>query len=282
MNYRHAFHAGNHGDVLKHVVLTLCLARLLEKPKPVCVIDTHAGIGRYDLATGPAQRTGEYRDGIAKVLDLSHPALDPYLAIVRAMGGDAPATYPGSPALAQALLRPGDRLVCAELHPEDATSLRRSMAGDERVSVHQRDGFEALPALVPPPERRGLVLIDPAYEAADDVDRAVAALARAWARWPTGTYLLWYPIKDRGLEAALTGGLRSAGLAPLLQIELLVREALAHKPGPKGPEPAQGLSGSGVLVVRPPYTVAESLTAALPLLHARLQTTGGTWRVEEV
>ena len=163
MNYRHAFHAGNFADVVKHALLLDLLRAMQRKDKPFLVLDTHAGIGRYDLSAGPAEKTGEWRDGIAKILAARPEALADYLALVEQLG-----LYPGSPALAAALLRPGDRLIACELHPEDAATLKQNFRGSPGVAVHERDGYEALRAFLPPPERRGLVLIDPPFERPDE------------------------------------------------------------------------------------------------------------------
>ena len=175
MNYRHLYHAGGFADVFKHVVLSLVLRRLAEKDTPFCVLDTHAGIGRYDLETPAAQKTGEYRQGIAKVLLAKDaPAeLGPYLDLIRALNpGGALRWYPGSPLVEQRLTRPQDRLVLMELHPEDARTLKRSFAGDPRVGVHHEDGYLGVKAFLPPKERRGLVLIDPPYEERDELAQA--------------------------------------------------------------------------------------------------------------
>ena len=167
MNYRHAFHAGNFADCMKHALLVWLIDALQAKPAPIFVLDTHAGAGRYDLKTGPAQRTGEWRQGIDRLLEMPPPALGRYLGFIRTLG-----LYPGSPALVRAMLRPDDRLACCELHPDDVFQLRRLFARDTQVAVHQRDGWEALGGLLPPKERRGLVLIDPPYENPDEFSDA--------------------------------------------------------------------------------------------------------------
>ncbi|NBC94742.1 MAG: 23S rRNA (adenine(2030)-N(6))-methyltransferase RlmJ, partial [Deinococcus-Thermus bacterium] len=215
MNYRHAFHAGNAADVVKHALVVRLIEALQAKPKPICVLDAFAGIGVYDLAHGPATRTGEFRDGIARLLDAPSvpPEAERYVALVRALNpAGAAVRYPGSPALAAALLRDGDRLVAVEQHPEDAAALKAAFAGDGRVQVHRRDGWEAMAALVPPAERRGLVLADPAFEVVDEFARMTAALVKAHARWPTGVYALWYPIKHRPPVDAFLGDLALSGL----------------------------------------------------------------------
>ncbi|MBN9561956.1 MAG: 23S rRNA (adenine(2030)-N(6))-methyltransferase RlmJ [Alphaproteobacteria bacterium] len=251
MNYRHAFHAGNAGDCLKHALLVSMLRALARKDAAFAVLDTHAGAGRYDLASGPAERTGEWRSGIARLLDDPPEALRDYVETVRSLG-----LYPGSPALIRALLRPQDRLACCELHPEDAGELRRLFARDRQVAVHHRDGWEALGALLPPAERRGLVLIDPPYEAPGEFDRVVAGLRAAQAKFPTGVYAAWYPIKHRAPVRAFHAALRESGLRDIVAAELLLREPL---------DPAR-LNGSGLVVVNPPWRFeaeAEPILAAL-------------------
>ena len=192
MNYRHAFHAGSFADCMKHALLVWLIDALQAKPAPIFVLDTHAGAGRYDLDAGPAQRTGEWRQGIGRLLDTPPPALARYLGFIRTLG-----LYPGSPALIRAMLRPDDRLACCELQPDDLFQLRRLFARDPQVAMHQRDGWEALGALLPPKERRGLVLIDPPYENPDEFSDVVAGLATAQRRFRTGVLAAWYPIKHR-------------------------------------------------------------------------------------
>ena len=274
MNYRHAFHAGNHADVLKHAVLVLILQALKQKTKPFRVLDTHAGPGLYDLAAEAPQRTGEYRDGIARLLG-SAAAAGPaaaYLEAVRRAGtvrGGTVTAYPGSPAIVRALLRDDDRLTAVELHPDDARALRSLFADDRRVDVHRRDGYEAMSALLPPKERRGLVLIDPPYERDDEVDTLTRAMARAWRKWPTGTYVIWFPVKGRGEAERIPGALTNLGIGPLLNAELSVRD----------PDPAGRLNGSGVSIVRPPWRLRDRLETLLPALHQALSLGGGGTRV---
>jgi 23S rRNA (adenine2030-N6)-methyltransferase len=206
MNYRHAFHAGNFADVFKHTILVGLLQALKEKPAPFCYLDTHAGAGRYDLRGVEAARTGEAESGIVRLLGAqaeAPPLLRAYLDLIAALNlagysGHAIAIYPGSPLIASHLLRPSDRAVLCELQGEEAAALKALFAGDARIGVHQRDGYAALAALLPPKERRGLVLIDPPFEAQEGEFCAIeAALKSAYARWPTGIYAIWYPIKPR-------------------------------------------------------------------------------------
>ncbi len=276
MNYRHAFHAGNFADVVKHVVLALCLHRLNAKDKPYRFIDTHAGAGSYDLTGDEARRSPEWRDGVARLWmtedgapDAIRAALAPYMAVLRDMnpGGEL-ASYPGSPAIAARIMRADDAIRLCELHPESAERLRDSIGRDRRVKIEERDGYEALGAYLPPPERRGLVLIDPPFEEGSaerrlDFDWMLRAMRKAVKRWPGGTYVLWRPIKNLEAVSAFDGELASTliedlSMAPdkLLAADLWVRDL--SKPGP--------LAGAGVVVINPPFGVVDHLKAALPWL----------------
>jgi 23S rRNA (adenine2030-N6)-methyltransferase len=256
VNYRHAFHAGNFADCVKHALLVWLIRALQRKPGGISVLDTHAGAGAYDLGAAPALRTGEWRDGIARLSAAPAPALADYLNLVEQIG-----RYPGSPALARAMLRPQDRLVCCELHPEDYAILRARLAGDARVAVHRRDAWEALGALLPPPERRGLVLIDPPYEAPDEFDRLCAGLRHAHRRFANGVLVAWYPIKHRAPARALHARLGESGMRDIIAAELVLREPLD----------AARLNGCGLIVVNPPYRFAEE---APPILDALLERLG--------
>jgi 23S rRNA (adenine2030-N6)-methyltransferase len=262
MNYRHAFHAGNFADCFKHALLVWMVRALTRKAAPIHVLDTHAGLGRYDLEDVPAQRTGEWRDGIGRLLAAAHPPepLADYLRLVRELG-----LYPGSPALIRALLLPGDHLTgdhltCCELHPDDAAALRRAFAADRLVSVHRRDAWEALGALLPPKERRGLVLIDPPYEDTAECGKVVAGLVTAHARFSTAVLAAWYPIKHRLIPRALHDGVRAAGIRDVVAAELLLREPLD----------AARLNGCGLLVVNPPHPFEAAMPPLLDALLAGL------------
>jgi len=283
MNYQHAFHAGNFADVHKHVVLTRILQHLRSKPAAFRVIDSHAGAGRYDLLGPQAARAGEWRNGIARVFPLRRSGaegvgvaavaqvlLAPYLDIVAALnpGGEL-RLYPGSPLIVKALLRPQDRLIACELEPRAAASLKAALRGEARAKVLALDGWMGLSANVPPKERRGLVLIDPPYEKTDDFDRLSAAFAQAHRKWPTGLYLLWYPIKAREAADALARRLRRLGVAKIMRCELLVG----------APRPDTGLVGSGLILANPPYPLESELEVLLATL-AQLFGPGGSHRVD--
>ncbi|MEQ8967364.1 MAG: 23S rRNA (adenine(2030)-N(6))-methyltransferase RlmJ [Azospirillaceae bacterium] len=268
MNYRHAYHAGNPADVVKHLLVVLLVEALTRKPKSIAVLDAFAGLGDYDLTAEAPQRTREFEAGIARLLAAADPPAGAaaYLAAVRrANPGGGLAIYPGSPVLVRDLLRPGDRLICVEKHPDDVAVLRRRFAGDAAVSVHHRDGYEALKALLPPAERRGLVLVDPPYEVNDEFARAVRALEAANRRWPTGVYAVWYPIKLRAPVDAFLGDLAAAGLR-----RIAVAEFLWARPDDPG-----RLSGCGLVVINPPYGWDEAARAALERLGPVLSGAGG-------
>nr|WP_210328848.1 23S rRNA (adenine(2030)-N(6))-methyltransferase RlmJ [Mesorhizobium amorphae] len=270
VNYRHAYHAGNFADVVKHVVLTRLLEYLKQKDKAFRVIDTHAGIGRYDLSSTEAQKTGEWQGGIGRLVGVNLDAkaaalLAPYLEAVRALNPDGSPDggikkYPGSPLIARHLLRKQDRLTAIELHPDDANRLKAVFAGDFQARVIELDGWLALGAQLPPKEKRGLVLIDPPFEEAGEFDRLVDGLVKAHKRWPGGIYALWYPIKDRKAVIAFRKALKQTGIPKLLDIEFEIR--------PASSEPS--LDGSGMVVVNPPFTLEGELRVLLPALHRLL------------
>jgi len=255
VNYRHAFHAGNFGDCVKHAVFVWLLRALQRKPAPLFVLDTHAGIARYDLDAGPAARTGEWQHGIARLLGDPPPALADYVGLVRSLG-----LYPGSPSITRALLRPDDRMACCELHPEDAAALRRHFAGDRQVAVHHRDAWEALGALLPPRERRGLVLIDPPFEDPQEFAMLVRGLVVGWQRFRTGVFIAWYPIKQRAQVRQFLADIQQSGVRDVVAAELCLREPV---------DPAR-LNGCGMLVVNPPYRFELVVAAILAALLARL------------
>jgi len=274
MNYRHAFHAGNFADVVKHATLVRILVHLRAKPAPFRVIDTHAGAGCYDLTGPEASRGGEWREGIerlraAPVAAAAGALLAPYLdAVVASNPAGRLAAYPGSPALVQVFLRAQDRLTACELEPNAAAALARHLAGDRRSKAIAIDGWTALQAYVPPRERRGLVLIDPAFEDVDEFARLGQALVAAHRKWASGTFLLWYPIKERAAPDALARRLRGSGIAKILRAELSVRR-----------EPGR-LAACGMIVVNPPWTLERELRVLLPALAAVLSDDGGSHRLD--
>jgi 23S rRNA (adenine2030-N6)-methyltransferase len=263
MNYRHAFHAGNFADVLKHTALIGLLDALQAKPAALCYVDTHAGRGLYDLLSKEALRTREHHDGVQRLLGATGlpGALQRYVDVVHAFDqpGDAGiARYPGSPLIAQRLLREQDRAILCELHEEEAAALRTALAGDARIAIHQRDGYVALKALLPPPQKRGLVLIDPPFEAqGGEFAQIQDALANAYTRWPNATYAVWYPIKLRETILPFYRWLREhAGNA-----DVLVAELLLH-PDNSGLR----LNGCGLALVNPPWQFDRTLDSWLPAL----------------
>jgi 23S rRNA (adenine2030-N6)-methyltransferase len=265
MNYRHAFHAGNFADVVKHATLARIIGYLKEKPAAFRVIDTHAGAGLYDLGGAEASRTGEWREGIGKLLDAQlAPALRellaPYLDAVASFNPAGLRIYPGSPALVRAWLRTQDRMIACEREPGAARALTAQMRADTRIKTVAIDGYTALNAYVPPKERRGLVLIDPPFEQADEFDRLGDALAAAHRKWPTGIYLLWYPIKDARATLTFFRRLARLGIPRILRAEL-------ERGGARDP---LRLAGSGLILVNPPWRLEAELTVLLPGLAQAL------------
>jgi 23S rRNA (adenine2030-N6)-methyltransferase len=277
LNYRHAFHAGSFADVFKHAVLCRILHHLLGKPGAFRVIDTHAGAGLYDLAGADASRGGEWRDGIARLMAARLPEppaslLAPYLEVIGALNeAGRLRVYPGSPAIARAWLRPQDRLIACELEPKAAASLDRHLRGDNRIKTLVVDGWTALSAYVPPPERRGLVLVDPPFEQEADFHRLSHGLAAAHRKWATGIYALWYPIKGRSEPEALAKRLRRLGIGKILRAELSVAP----------PSDPTRLTGSGLILVNPPWPLHGELSTLLPVLAATLGRQGqGSFRLD--
>jgi len=282
MNYRHAFHAGGFADVIKHIVLVRILSYLQEKPAAFRVIETHAGAGVYDLTSDEGRRGGEWLTGIARVMqarfsEKTAPLVKPYLDIVRAFNPQRElATYPGSPLIARALLRPQDRMTACEVEPKARKRLIDALRRDTQARVVDLDGWLALPAFVPPKERRGLVLIDPPYEQKDEFDRLAAGFSEAFAKWPTGSFMLWYPVKSRRATDTLARHVTEAvGAGPspgkCLRLEFSV-----------APQAIGGaLASAGLLIVNPPWTLIGELKAILPELEKPLGQGGaGRFRLE--
>jgi 23S rRNA (adenine2030-N6)-methyltransferase len=275
MNYRHAFHAGNFADVMKHIVLVRLIAYLKLKPGAFRVIDTHAGVGRYSLTGDEARRSPEWMKGIGRLLKAELPQraqalIQPYLDVIAAENPNGTlARYPGSPLIARRLFRAQDRLSALELHPKDAEALAAVFAGDIQARGTALDGWLALGAYVPPKEKRGLVLVDPPFEEAGEWQRMVEGLARAHRKWATGIYALWYPLKEPREVNAFAADLKASGIRRMLRAELLVGRPVAGT-----------FYGSGMIVVNPPYVLEDELRAILPALVGALAEEGGAHRLE--
>ncbi|MBS7662276.1 23S rRNA (adenine(2030)-N(6))-methyltransferase RlmJ [Pseudomonas lalucatii] len=273
MNYRHAFHAGNHADVLKHLVLSRLLALLGRKEAPFAYLDSHAGVGLYDLAGDQASRTGEWQQGIGRLwqAEAVPDLLQDYLEVIRAMNPDGQLRYyPGSPELARLLSREQDRLQLNEKHPEDGALLKDNMRGDRRVAVHRGEGWHVPRALLPTREKRVLLLIDPPFEQADELERCLQALGEALGRMRQAIVAIWYPIKDEQQLKRFYAGLQRSGAPKLLRAELLV-----HSPD----DPAR-LAGSGLAIANPPWGLEDELRQLLPWLAEHLAQGEGGWRLD--
>lgn len=272
LSYRHAFHAGNFADVLKHLVQVEILQYLAKKDKPFIYIDTHAGAGLYALDSSEAQKTAEYQQGIAALADIQWPELQSYLACVEALSHkDGQSNlYPGSPAIAQYCLREYDKAELFELHPNDFIRLQQLMHNDRRIKVHKQDGFAGLIAKLPPAIKRGLVLIDPPYEVKADYQTVVDTLIKAHRRFATATYALWYPVVERERINLLEQQLKDSGIANIHLFEL----------GLKADTEARGMTSAGMIVINPPWTLEQTITPLLPKLAKQLGKGQGVWRSE--
>ncbi|MDX1802906.1 MAG: 23S rRNA (adenine(2030)-N(6))-methyltransferase RlmJ [Alcanivorax sp.] len=263
LSYRHSYHAGNFADVLKHLVQVAIIDYLKRKDKPFTVHDTHAGAGSYVIASEHMQKTGEYQDGIGRLFGqrFGDPLLDRYLALVEKLNPVGHLTdYPGSPLISAALLREQDRLQCSELHSTDYPLLKQRFAGDKRVRVEKLDAWQGLRAMLPPTHRRGLVLIDPSYELEADYTAVLDGVREGLGRFATATYAVWYPVLDRNRTESFVRRFVKAGFPDLLRVECCVR---ADGSG-------RGMTGSGMLVINPPYLLAQHLSQTLPLLKQQL------------
>ncbi|EEY51404.1 23S rRNA (adenine(2030)-N(6))-methyltransferase RlmJ [Vibrio cholerae] len=275
LSYRHSFHAGNHADVLKHIVQSLILNSLQQKEKPFVYHDTHSGVGRYDLTHEWSEKTGEYKQGIARVWQQDNiPAeLDSYLDAIRQLNqGETLRYYPGSPRVARAHLREQDRMVLTELHPSDYPLLEQEFHRDRQVSIYKEDGFARLKASLPPQERRGLVLIDPPYELAKEYRDVVRAIAQSYKRWATGIYAIWYPVVNRCDIDDMLEGLQGLEIRKILQIELGVSPDTNER----------GMTASGMIVVNPPWTLESQMQTILPFLKQAIAPATGHYKVEWV
>ncbi|TQO87369.1 23S rRNA (adenine(2030)-N(6))-methyltransferase RlmJ [Vibrio cholerae] len=275
LSYRHSFHAGNHADVLKHIVQSLILNSLQQKEKPFVYHDTHSGVGRYDLTHEWSEKTGEYKQGIARVWQQDNiPAeLDSYLDAIRQLNqGETLRYYPGSPRVARAHLREQDRMVLTELHPSDYPLLEQEFDRDRQVSIYKEDGFARLKASLPPQERRGLVLIDPPYELAKEYGDVVRAIAHSYKRWATGIYAIWYPVVNRCDIDDMLEGLQGLEIRKILQIELGVAPDTNER----------GMTASGMIVINPPWTLESQMQTILPFLKQAIAPATGHYKVEWV
>ncbi|HDZ9197690.1 TPA: 23S rRNA (adenine(2030)-N(6))-methyltransferase RlmJ [Vibrio cholerae] len=275
LSYRHSFHAGNHADVLKHIVQSLILNSLQQKEKPFVYHDTHSGVGRYDLTHEWSEKTGEYKQGIARVWQQDNiPAeLDSYLDAIRQLNqGETLRYYPGSPRVARAHLREQDRMVLTELHPSDYPLLEQEFHRDRQVSIYKEDGFARLKASLPPQERRGLVLIDPPYELAKEYRDVVRAIAQSYKRWATGIYAIWYPVVNRCDIDDMLEGLQGLEIRKILQIELGVAPDTNER----------GMTASGMIVINPPWTLESQMQSILPFLKQAIAPATGHYKVEWV
>ena len=275
LSYRHSFHAGNHADVLKHIVLMLILENLKLKEKGFFYLDTHSGVGRYRLSSNESEKTGEYKEGIERLWDQTDLPEDVarYVKMIKKLnsGGKELRYYAGSPLIATELLRPQDRALLTELHPSDYPILRNNFSDDKNVTVKCDNGFQQVKATLPPKERRGLVLIDPPYELKDDYDLVVKAIEEGYKRFATGTYAIWYPVVLRQQTKRIFKGLEATGIRKILRIELAVRPDSDQR----------GMTASGMVVINPPWTLETQMKEILPYLTKTLVPEGtGSWTVE--
>ena len=258
LSYRHAFHAGNFADVLKHSVLVSVLNYMHKKDKGYAYIDTHAGAGMYQLLETYAQKTGEYKVGIEKLLNSNEwpSLLTPYCQLIRQINPDELSLYPGSPGIAKALLRKQDSSHLFELHPTDIQHLQAFCQDWRKVSINQQDGYKGLLKLLPPVTRRGVVLMDPPYEIKEDYHKAVSTLIAAHKKFATGTYILWYPVVKRSFIDTMEKSLIESGIKNILKTELCLQ----------ADNDEYGMTGTGLFIINPPWTLKKGLAEALPYL----------------
>lgn len=275
LSYRHSFHAGNHADVLKHIVLMLILENLKLKEKGFFYLDTHSGVGRYRLSSNESEKTAEYKEGIERLWEQTDLPEDVarYVKMIKKLnyGGKELRYYAGSPLIATELLRPQDRALLTELHPSDYPILRNNFSDYKNVTVKCDNGFQQVKATLPPKERRGLVLIDPPYELKEDYDLVVKAIEEGYKRFATGTYAIWYPVVLRQQTKRIFKGLEATGIRKILKIELAVRPDSDQR----------GMTASGMVVINPPWTLETQMKEILPYLTKTLVPEGtGSWTVE--
>lgn len=264
MNYRHIYHAGNFADVFKHIVLGALSKSFLRKDTPFCYLDTHAGIGCYDLTCEAAQKSKEYETGLSKILNAKNaPELvAEYISCIQKLNKNANEyhLYPGSPEIVKTFLRPNDRMVLCELHPDDYKTLKRYYAHKKQVAIHNQDAYQSLKSLLPPKEKRGLILIDPPYENKDEFSKILEALTQALHRFETGVYAIWYPIKDYQAIKRLHHTFKEKISRPVLNCELSIYPTNL----------STHLNGSGMLIINPPYQIDQQLNTTLPWLWEAL------------
>lgn len=278
MNYRHIYHAGNFADVFKHLIVARIIEYLKKKDHAFRVIDTHAGVGVYDLSSEEAQKTGEWIDGIGRILGKPikpeiEPLIKPWLDVVVGLNAarDKLTRYPGSPILIRKLLRKQDRLTAIELHETDYKKLAGNFSGDYQARIIYLDGYLALGAHVPPKEKRGLILVDPPFEKTDEFERLVDGLIKAYKRFPGGIYALWYPVKHYNELNWFMNELKGTGIAKILRLELRIRQR----------SQTPGLDGCGMIIVNPPYVLSEEMKQLKPLLLERLAQDGHAQLIDE-
>ncbi|MCQ8879399.1 23S rRNA (adenine(2030)-N(6))-methyltransferase RlmJ [Pseudoalteromonas shioyasakiensis] len=275
LSYRHSFHAGNPADVLKHLVLAQVLSYQTIKDKPLDYIDTHSGAGFFELASADAQKTQEFQDGIAKLYQhkSEHSALNDYIALIKSFNSEGElAFYPGSPKIAEHYLRRQDKGWFFELHPKDLVLLEQNMQGKRSIRVRGENGFAGLVGLLPPASRRACVLIDPPYEIKDDYDVVVKTLIKAYQRFATGTYMIWYPVVDRERILRMEEGLIASGMRNIQLFEL----------GTEADTDVHGMTASGMIVINPPWKLKQTMDAVLPELVSLLSDASGFYRSEQL
>ncbi|MEJ2764372.1 23S rRNA (adenine(2030)-N(6))-methyltransferase RlmJ [Photobacterium sp. MCCC 1A19761] len=273
LSYRHSFHAGNHADVVKHIVQSLILDALKQKDTAFVYHDTHSGVGRYDLEDERSEKTGEFKQGIARIWQRDDiPAeIASYIEAIKTLNqGDELRYYPGSPRVARAQLREQDRMVLTELHPADFPLLLQEFRGDRQVKIYKEDAFTRLKGSLPPKERRGVVLIDPPYELKHEYMDVVKAIKESYKRWATGTYAIWYPVVYRENIDKMIAGLEGLGIRKILQIELGVEPDTTER----------GMTASGMIVINPPWKLESQMQAILPWLQQAIAPTHGFYKVD--
>lgn len=273
MNYRHAFHAGNHADVLKHIVLSRIITLLTQKDTPIAYLDTHAGIGLYDLQASEASRTGEWLKGIKLLVDSPHtsPLITPYIDIIKTLNeSNTLRYYPGSPKIAEALMRPQDRIILNEKHPEDTFFLKKNFRHNKNITIHNQDGWLLPKAILPTPEKRIVILIDPPFEQENELELCIKSLIEAIKRMRQAIVIIWYPIKDQKTLNPFYNSLKQSNAPKLLKAELMIKPA----------DNNLGLNGSGMIIANPPWRLESELLSLLPLITAILTENTGKWQVD--